>query len=66
VHEELLTTAHEFRQTRVKMITDTRERVRETLARVAKHLPEEKRTLLQERASQRLRPWGLIRKESSH
>lgn len=66
VHQELMSTAHEFRQMRVKMIADTRERVRETLARVAKLLPEEKRALLEERASQRLRPWGLIRKESTH
>lgn len=66
VHQELLTTARDFRQMRVKMLMDTRDRVRETLARVEKHLPEEKRLLLHERASRRLRPWGLMNREPSH
>lgn len=57
---ELVDAAQGFRELRLRKARDARDQVRDALTRVAKHLPEAKQKLLRERASDRLRPWGLM------
>lgn len=60
VQKELALTVGQFRELRVKMRSDIRAIVEDTLTRVETKIPEEKRARLRERAGDRLRPWGLM------
>lgn len=60
VQKELALTVGQFRELRVKMRSDIRAIVEDTLTRVETQIPEEKRARLRERAGDRLRPWGLM------
>ncbi|MCW0219277.1 MAG: hypothetical protein OJI67_13205 [Prosthecobacter sp.] len=60
VQKELALTVGQFRELRVKMRSDIRAIVEDTLTRVETKIPEGKRARLRERAGARLRPWGLM------
>ena len=59
VREELDTTRDRLREIRSGLLRDARSLAGDTLERISKRLPEAKRELLQERFSERLRPWGV-------
>ncbi|TDU73049.1 hypothetical protein EI77_01516 [Prosthecobacter fusiformis] len=60
VRKEFATTVAQFRALRIKLREDSRSIVEDTLSRLEKQIPEEKRAGLRERADARLRPWGLM------
>lgn len=59
VREELETSRTELREIRVKLARDVRGVAGETVERISRRLPPEKREALRERVRERLRPWGL-------
>ena len=59
-HRELAITIVKFKDLRVRMRSDARAIVKDTLERVEQNLPPEKRVKLRERVRARLQPWGLV------
>jgi hypothetical protein len=60
LHQSLQITAQDFKGLRVEVWQKAREKTRESLERIASQLPPEKAVKLRERASSRLKPWGLL------
>jgi hypothetical protein len=60
VHEELAVTSDRVRDIRLHLSKDVRTLARETVDRIASHLPPAKQSLLREKAAKRLGPWGLL------
>ena len=59
VREELEMSRNELRVIRINLSQDLRTVAAAAVERISDRLPEAKRTLLRERASERLKPWGL-------
>lgn len=59
VRQELDVTRERLGEIRVSVLRDLRGLAGDTLERISKRLPEEKRALLRERFRDRLRPWGV-------
>lgn len=60
LHESLQVTAKDFKGLRIEIWQKAREKTRESLDRIASQLPPEKAAKLRERATSRLKPWGLL------
>lgn len=60
LHESLQITAEDFKGLRLEIWQKAREKARESLDRIASQLPPEKAAMLRERATSRLKPWGLL------
>ena len=61
VQDELAVTVQRFRDLRLKLRSDSRDIVEDTVQRIEQRLPPEKRAELRARAGTRLRPWGLMK-----
>jgi len=57
---ELKQAASDFTGLRIEIWQKAREKTRESLDRIASQLPPEKAAKLRERATSRLKPWGLL------
>lgn len=60
LHESLQITAQDFKGLRIEIWQKAREKTRQSLERIASQLPPEKAAKLRERATSRLKPWGLL------
>lgn len=60
LHESLQVTAKDFKGLRLEIWQKAREKTRESLDRIASQLPPDKAAKLRERATSRLKPWGLL------
>lgn len=60
LHESLQVTAKDFKGLRLEIWHKAREKTRESLERISSQLPPEKAAKLRERATSRLKPWGLL------
>lgn len=58
VHEEFQITRERLAGIRTRMVGEMRSLTRDTVVRVSRRIPEEKRRLFRERAAARLGPWG--------
>jgi len=60
VHDELAVTSGRVREIRLNLSRDVRTLARETVDRIASHLTPAKQSLLREKATKHLGPWGLL------
>jgi hypothetical protein len=60
LHATLQLTARDMKVLRSEMWEKVSQKARESLERIASQLPPEKAAKLRERASSRLKPWGLL------
>jgi cell division protein FtsB len=63
VGAELDITRHQLIERRQHMIEGLRTTSEDTLSRIKAHLPPDKQAMLEERARNRLAPWGLLNKK---
>lgn len=60
VHDDLEKAADEFKKLRADTLQKTKDKARDSLDRIAGHLPPEKAASLRELAAKKLKPWGLL------
>lgn len=65
VHREFQVTRERLAAVRARMVGELRWEARDSIRRIAREIPEEKRQQFRERAIRRLRPWGFAQENET-